>query len=74
MGLAGYVGTLVTAIKRYAKYAAEDPFLLAVAVGIVAYMAQGMMSSPQTFGTPLLFIAIGIGESLIRRKKLEAKD
>lgn len=74
VGVVGYVGTLVTAVKRYATHAAEDPFLLAVAVGIVAYMAQGLMSSPQTFGTPLLFIAIGIGESLIRRKKLEVKE
>lgn len=72
-GAVGYMGTQLTALVRYAKAQKGDPFLLAVATGIVAYIAQGMMGSPQTFGTPILIIAIAIGESIVRRKKEEAK-
>lgn len=71
-GVIGYMGAQVTALVRYAKCYREDPFLLAVATGLVAYIAQGMMGSPQTFGTPILFVAIAIGESIMRRKKEEA--
>ena len=67
-GMIGYMGTQLTALVRYTKQYREDPFLLAVAVGLVAYLVQGMMSSPQTFSTPMLIMAIAIGESIIRRK------
>ena len=68
-GVIGYMGTQITALVRYAKCHEQDPFLLAVATGIIAYIAQGMMGSPQTFSTPILVIAIAIGESIIRKNK-----
>ncbi len=66
-GAVSYVGAQITAVVRYTKRFEKEPFLLAVATGLVAYMVQGMMGSPQTFGTPILFIAIAIGESILRR-------
>jgi hypothetical protein len=65
-GVVGYMGAQITACRRFAKSFQKDPFLLAVATGVVAYIAQGMMSSPQTFGTPILFIGLAIGESIMR--------
>ena len=65
-GVVGYMGTQITACRSFAKNFKKDPFLLAVATGVVAYIGQGMMSSPQTFGTPILFIGIAIGESIMR--------
>ena len=72
MGVIGYMGAQITALVRYAKCYKEDPFLLAVATGLVAYIVQGMMGSPQTFGTPIMFVALAMGESIVRRKKEEA--
>lgn len=65
-GVVGYMGTQITACRSFAKNFKKDPFLLAVATGVVAYIGQGMMSSPQTFGTPILFIGLAIGESIMR--------
>lgn len=66
-GCAAYMGAQITALVRYAKNYETDPFLLAVATGLIAYIAQGMMGSPQTFSTPILFVGMAIGESILRR-------
>lgn len=66
-GVIGYHGFQLSALVRAVKNRKKEPFLLAAAAGMVGYIIQGMMGSPQTFSTPVLFIMIAIAESVIRR-------
>lgn len=69
VGVVGYIGFEFSALIRLLKRWKEEPFLLAIAAAAVAYMVQGMMGSPQTFSTPILFIMLGLGEAIIRNKE-----
>lgn len=67
VGVIGYAGLEITSFVRCVKRRRENPLLLAFAAGILGYFAQSMLGSPQTFSTPMLFLVIGIAESLMRK-------
>lgn len=70
-GVISYHGFQLSTIVKCVKNWTKEPFLLAVAAGGVAYIVQGMMGSPQTFSTPVMFIMLALGQSILREKKDE---
>jgi hypothetical protein len=46
----------------------EQPLLLMTVAMIGAYIVQGLINNPQVFTTPLLFVYLGIAESLYQHK------
>lgn len=67
-GVAGYFGFLISALIRYWKRMKEQPLLLMTVGMIGAYIVQGLINNPQVFTTPLLFVYLGIAESLYQYK------
>lgn len=69
LGVIGYLGFEISALLRVIRNWKKEPFLLAIAAAAVAYMVQGMMGSPQTFSTPMLFLMLALGEAIIKNIK-----
>lgn len=70
-GLVSYAAIFATAIRRQIRAALQDHSccLYASAVGILAYAVHNVVSFQQVVSTPLVFVLIGLGESLLRRDK-----
>lgn len=71
VGVIGYFGFQIAVFVRLLKNRKTYFFLLAVSAAIVGYVVQGMLGSPQTFSTPMLFIFIAIGEAIMRNGYIE---
>ncbi len=65
-GLLSYMGMQISLLASCLKNKQQNPFLFIGAVGITAYLAQGLVNNPYIFTSPLYFIFLGILESKIR--------
>lgn len=68
LGAITYLGIFVSAIKNMIKNQDKQPFLLALAAAVLAYMAYNFFCYQQVLCTPFIFMFMGFGE-YIRRKK-----
>ncbi|MBQ9360338.1 MAG: O-antigen ligase family protein [Lachnospiraceae bacterium] len=66
IGGIAYSGIFISSLVRYAKHRRILPYVIAVAGCIAAYMAHNMFSFQQFVCTPYAFVALGIGEQIIR--------
>lgn len=73
LGLAAYVGIFVTSIARASKYVKDEPVLIALMAGALAYMGHNVFCYQQCICTPVVFIFMGISEVIIRSKKRGAE-
>jgi|GEM_PF-6678384 len=71
VGVIGYFGFQISVFVRLLKNRKTYFFLLAISAAVVGYVVQGMLGSPQTFSTPMLFIFIALGEAIIRNGYIE---
>lgn len=74
LGIAGavsYMGIFISAIRHFFKKANEHPELTAITLSIICYMGHNFFCYQQIICTPLIFILIGAGESVIRYGKIK---
>ena len=76
LGIAGgvpYIGIFISAIHHFFGKTNEHPELTAIALSIICYMGHNFFCYQQIICTPIIFILIGVGESIIRYGKTENK-
>lgn len=67
-GMLAYAGIFVTAIKRFLQKSEQNSMLIVFAASIASYMAYNFFCYQQVLCTPFVFIIIGMGEYLLRKK------
>lgn len=68
LGAAGYIGLMVSAIRRYLKAGRTDTLAGAAGMGILAYTVNNVFSFQQVMSTSAVFLILGIGEACMRSK------
>ena len=68
LGAAGYIGLMITAIRRYLKVGRTDTLAGAAGMGILAYTVNNVFSFQQVMSTSAVFLILGIGEACMRSK------
>lgn len=68
LGAAGYIGLIITAIRRYLKAGSTDTLAGAAGMGILAYTVNNVFSFQQVMSTSAVFLILGIGEACMRSK------
>lgn len=71
-GLFSYIGIFVTAVRRYLRAWQQDYLLVSAAAAAVSYMAYNFFCYQQVCCTPFVFLMLGIGEYLLRRRRVQA--
>lgn len=74
LGIVGgvtYIGIFFSAICRFFRKSEEYPELTAIVLSIVCYMGHNFFCYQQIICTPIIFILMGVGESIIRYGKTE---
>lgn len=67
-GAAAYIGIFVTTIKSCAGKLARQPMMTGIIACIVSYMCHNFFCYQQVCCTPFVFMIIGVGNYLVRRK------
>lgn len=70
VGAVSYIGIFLSAIYRFCRKSKECPELTAVILSIICYMGHNFFCYQQIVCTPIIFILIGAGESMIRYGKM----
>lgn len=73
LGLAGavsYIGIFISVLCRFFGKSKEHPELTAIALSVICYMGHNFFCYQQVICTPIIFILIGCGESVIRYGKI----
>ena len=68
MGAAAYLGIYVTAIRSFMQNHRQDILLAGIAAACVSYMCYNFFCYQQVLCTPFIFILMGIGEYIVRKK------
>lgn len=67
-GAAAYIGIFVSAVRRFLGAWRQDYFLVGAAASAVSYTAYNFFCYQQVCCTPFVFLMLGIGEYLLRKK------
>jgi hypothetical protein len=67
--LAAYLGIFISSIVRASKHVKDEPVLIALMAGILAYIGHNVFCYQQCICTPVVFIFIGIVEVILRSKR-----
>ena len=70
-GLAGYLAFVGSALVRGFQSAKRNPYVLACAAAVVAYLAQAVVNIALPISTPLMIIFVSLCEAFARQKKEE---
>lgn len=70
-GAASYIGIFISAVGRFLKARRQDYLLVGAAASAVSYMAYNFFCYQQVCCTPFVFLMLGIGEYVLRRKENE---
>jgi hypothetical protein len=60
-GLTTYVATLLMFIKNCFKYRKSDPYVIAIAFGVICYSIQAFVNLNLPIVTPILWLLLGMG-------------
>lgn len=69
-GLIAYYGIFISAVNVFITRNRIE--LKAISVAIISYLCQGLVNNIQGICTPLVFIMLGVGMSIVFREDLEA--
>ncbi len=72
IGGIAYIGIFVSAVVSFTKNSVKIPELIAPVMCIAAYFAHNFFCYQQIICTPIIFIIIGAGVSILRTKGLRA--
>lgn len=73
LGLFNYAGIFISAVVRFLRKAKEQPMLCLCTAAVLSYSIHNMVSFQQVLSTPFVFLIMGIGEGLCRRRKAEPR-
>jgi len=65
-GAIAYIGIFVSTIIASVKSIAKEPFLIAIAMSVLAYMGHNFFCYQQVVCTPIIFILMGFGRRLLK--------
>lgn len=68
-GLVAYLGCFVTAFLIFLRDWKEHPFFAGGAASVVTYFLHNFFCYQQIICTPIIFVILGIGIALVRRKE-----
>ena len=68
-GLIGFAGMMVSAIIRFFKAGKDNVLCLVCGLSLFAYTIHNIFSFQQIMNIPLMFIVMGVGEYLVRRRE-----
>ena len=68
IGASAYIGIFITAIRQFVKNWSENPMLIGFAACVVSYMCHNFFCYQQVCCTPFMFIIIGAGIYITRKK------
>lgn len=68
-GAAAYIGIFISAVCRFLKRTKKHPEMIAIVSSILCYMGHNFFCYQQIICTPIVFILIGAGESIIRHDR-----
>ena len=68
LGLVTYLGCFVVTFFVFLKNWKQHPFLVGSAAAIVSYFLHNFFCYQQIICTPIIFVVMGIGIALLRRK------
>lgn len=68
VGAVAYIGIYVTAIGRFMRNHRKDILLAGIAASCISYMCYNFFCYQQVLCTPFIFILMGVGEYIVRRK------
>lgn len=71
VGVAAYVGFVVSSIVYMIKNAAKNPAVMACIAGGTAYFAQAMVNPEQPIITPIFYVLLALGIGVARDKKAD---
>lgn len=71
VGAVSYFGIFVSAIWRFGREKKEHPELTAIMLSIICYIGHNFFCYQQIICTPIIFILMGAGESIIRYGKIK---
>lgn len=71
VGTAVYIGVFVTFVTRCLKKGKEYAYAYIPALCIICYFANNIISFAQILSIPYLFLILGCGESILKRKEVE---
>ena len=66
VGLVSWISVLAVAVSSFYKRGKENPFMIGFALCIMGYACHNIFCYQQVCCTPLLFIIMGLGESLTK--------
>ncbi len=69
LGLAAYLGIFISIIVRASKHVKEEPAMIPLIAGVLAYVGHNIFCYQQCICTPVVFIFAGMAERLIRSRK-----
>lgn len=67
LGVVAYIGFFLTKTVRFLKNGGNNALILACGLALVGYMSNNMFSFQQVLNGPFVFIAMGIGEAILRK-------
>ena len=71
IGTAVYIGVFVTFVIRCLKRGKEYAYAYIPALCVICYFANNIISFAQVLSIPYLFLILGCGESVLKRKEVE---
>lgn len=71
IGTAVYIGVFVTFVTRCLKRGKEYAYAYIPALCVICYFANNIISFAQVLSIPYLFLILGCGESVLKRKEIE---
>ena len=69
LGLVTYLGSFATAFLIFMKNWKQHPFFSGAATALVSYFLHNFFCYQQIICTPIIFVVMGIGVALLRRKE-----
>ncbi len=69
LGMITYLGVFISAFYIFLKSWREHPFLAGAAASVTAYFLHNFFCYQQIICTPIIFVIMGIGIALLRRKE-----
>ena len=74
LGLAAYLGVMITATVRAVKTAKRNPMTLVFIAPVICYLAQSVVNLYNPIVTPTLFIFLSLTEAITRNEESEIRN
>lgn len=74
LGLFSYAGIFISATVRFLRKVKEQPMFYLCVAAVLSYSIHNIVSFQQVLNAPFVFLIMGIGEGLYRKRKAELRS